>query len=83
MSGDIAGQKTRSSVSNNVEIFFCYFDTFMLIFGCQRYNANKKVNWLTPVRPGAIAGQNACCFPIKLEGPKNLLLISLKSIGTI
>ena len=80
-SGVIAGQKTRSSVSNTVEIFFCYFDTFMPIFGCQRYIANKRVNWLTPVGPSRV--EHACCFPIKLEGPKNSLLISLKSIGTI
>ena len=49
--GVITGQNTCSTVSNTVEIFFCYFDSFMPIFGCQRYIANKKVNWLTPVRP--------------------------------
>jgi len=50
----IAGQITCSSVSNTVENFLAKFDTFMPIFGCQRYLANKKVNWLTPVGPSCV-----------------------------
>ena len=48
--GVIALQNTCFTVSNTAEVFFCYFDTFMPIFGCQMYLTNKKVNWLTPVR---------------------------------
>ena len=48
---NLASKNTGSPASNTVNFLFCYFDTFMPIFGCQRYLANKKVNWMNPVGP--------------------------------